>query len=79
LIRDVGKRGTTVIFTTHQLAEVEQTCSRIAIMDGGRMLAQGTLPELIRIVGERELAEVEGSFTAGDFVAAHDKYGRNRP
>ncbi len=34
LIRDVCQRGTSVVFTTHQLAEVEQTCSRIAIMDG---------------------------------------------
>ncbi|MCK7462080.1 MAG: hypothetical protein MZU84_08475 [Sphingobacterium sp.] len=33
IIRNVGAAGTAVIFTTHQLAEVETTCSRIAIMD----------------------------------------------
>ena len=54
IIRKVGASGTAVIFTTHQLAEVETTCSRIAIMDHGRILAQGTLDELIRIVGEKE-------------------------
>jgi len=70
LIRDVGKRGTAVIFTTHQLAEAEQACSRIAIMDGGRILAQGTLAELIRIVGERDLVEVTGTFAAADFQHA---------
>jgi ABC-2 type transport system ATP-binding protein len=70
IIRDVGKRGTSVVFTTHQLAEVEQTCSRIAIMDEGKLLAQGTLAELIRIVGERELVDVVGEFSAAGFVAA---------
>ena len=39
LVRQVGAAGTGVIFTTHQLAEVETTCSRIAIMDHGRVLA----------------------------------------
>ena len=40
IIRSVGAAGTGVIFTTHQLAEVETTCSRIAIMDRGRILAE---------------------------------------
>ena len=41
IIRDVGRQGTSVVFTTHQLSEVEQTCSRIAIMDKGAILAAG--------------------------------------
>ncbi len=70
IIRDVGRQGTSVIFTTHQLAEVEQTCTRIAIMDKGAILAQGTLAELIRIVGEKEIVEVSGPFTADAFSEA---------
>jgi ABC-2 type transport system ATP-binding protein len=69
IIRDVGRQGTSVIFTTHQLAEVEQACSRIAIMDKGTILAQGTLAELIRIVGEKEIVEVSGEFSADAFSA----------
>ena len=64
IIKNVGKEGTSVIFTTHQLSEVEETCSRIAIMDKGHILAQGSLEELIKIVGEKELVDVEGEFTA---------------
>ncbi|MCP4152361.1 MAG: ATP-binding cassette domain-containing protein, partial [bacterium] len=64
IIKNVGKKGTSVIFTTHQLAEVEETCSRIAIMDKGSILANGSLQELIQIVGEKELVDVEGDFTA---------------
>jgi ABC-2 type transport system ATP-binding protein len=70
IMRDVGRQGTSVIFTTHQLAEVEQTCSRIAIMDQGAILAQGTLAELIRIVGEKEIVEVSGPFSADAFSEA---------
>jgi ABC-2 type transport system ATP-binding protein len=67
IIRNVGRQGTSVIFTTHQLSEVEQICTRIAIMDQGVILAQGTLAELIRIVGEKEIIEVSGEFTADSF------------
>jgi linearmycin/streptolysin S transport system ATP-binding protein len=70
IIRNVGAAGTAVIFTTHQLAEVETTCSRIAIMDKGRILAQGTLEDLVRIVGERDIVEITGEFAAGPFSEA---------
>jgi ABC-2 type transport system ATP-binding protein len=63
IIKNVGEQGTSVIFTTHQLAEVEEICSRIAIMDKGSILAQGTLEELIRIVGEKEIVDVMGEFS----------------
>lgn len=64
IIKNVGKKGATVVFTTHQLAEVEQTCSRIAIMDKGKILADGSLKELIAIVGEKEMVDMEGHFSA---------------
>jgi ABC-2 type transport system ATP-binding protein len=70
IIRSVGAAGTAVIFTTHQLAEVETTCSRIAIMDHGRILAQGTFEELVRIVGERDIVEITGEFVAAAFSEA---------
>jgi ABC-2 type transport system ATP-binding protein len=70
IIRSVGAAGTAVIFTTHQLAEAETICSRIAIMDRGRILAQGTLDELVRIVGERDIVDIVGDFAAGSFSEA---------
>jgi ABC-2 type transport system ATP-binding protein len=68
IIRNVGAAGTAVIFTTHQLAEVEATCSRIAIMDRGRILAEGTLDDLIRTVGERTIVDIRGEFALGAFT-----------
>jgi len=63
IIRRAGSEGTGVIFTTHQLAEVEELCSRIVVMDHGKVLASGTLPELVRVVGEKEIVSIEGEFS----------------
>jgi len=64
IIKNVNSMGTSIIFTTHQLMEAEEICSRIAIMDKGQILANGTLEELIKIVGEKELVDIEGEFSA---------------
>jgi ABC-2 type transport system ATP-binding protein len=54
--------GTTVIYTTHYLEEAEQLCDRIAIMDHGKILAEGTLDTLKSRVGGRDVVTVRGSF-----------------
>jgi len=62
LIKEASLQKTTVIYTTHNLQEAEELCHRIAIMDKGKMLAMGTLEELIKIVGEKDIAVVSGRF-----------------
>ncbi|MBN1197166.1 MAG: ABC transporter ATP-binding protein, partial [Candidatus Aminicenantes bacterium] len=64
IIRRAADNDTTVVFTTHQLAEVETLCDRVAIMEKGCILAQGSLDELTRIVGEREIVFISGEFPA---------------
>jgi len=47
VIRGLGERGTTVFLNSHLLTEVEQVCHRVAIVDRGRVVAEGTLDELL--------------------------------
>ena len=63
-IREAAAGGTTVIYTTHNLKEAEDLCDRIAIMDNGKILALGTLQELIKLVGEKDIVLIGGAFGA---------------
>jgi len=48
LIRDLVAEGRTVLLSSHLLDEVEKTCDVAAIVDDGRVVAQGTIGELVR-------------------------------
>jgi ABC-2 type transport system ATP-binding protein len=62
LVREQARAGTTVIYTTHYMEEAQDLCDRIAIVDRGRLLAMGTLDELRRMVGEKDLVRLAGRF-----------------
>ena len=47
IIRKLKARGTTVFLNSHLLTEVEQVCDRVAIVDHGRVVATGTLDDLL--------------------------------
>ena len=49
-IKKVNKNGTTVIYTSHYMEEVEALCDRVAIMDNGKIIACGTKEELKNMV-----------------------------
>jgi len=46
-VKKIAEEGTTVVYTTHYMEEVQAICSRIAIMDTGRVIAEGSLEELV--------------------------------
>jgi ABC-2 type transport system ATP-binding protein len=62
VIRSLAEAGTTVFLTTQYLEEADQLADRIAVLDGGRVVALGTATELKARVG-------------GDTVELHDEHG----
>ena len=48
ILRALRERGVTVFLNSHLLSEVEQVCDRVAIVDHGEVVAQGTLGDLLR-------------------------------
>ena len=47
-VKKIAQQGTTVLYTSHYMEEVEVLCKRIAVMDSGRVIAEGELGELVR-------------------------------
>ena len=58
-IQELNRQGATIIYTTHYMEEVEQICTRIAIMDKGRNLALGTKDELKAMIDLGETIQME--------------------
>jgi ABC-2 type transport system ATP-binding protein len=47
LVAELGRQGKTIFFCSHLLYEVEQICSRVAIIRRGKVLAEGKIAELL--------------------------------
>jgi ABC-2 type transport system ATP-binding protein len=57
LVDRLKQAGRTIILTTHYMEEAERLCDRVAIMDHGRVIAQGTPKELIATLGGEDIVE----------------------
>ena len=61
-IQKLNVQGSTIIYTSHYMEEIEQICTRIAIMDHGRVIATGTSEELKKMIKTGETITVEAIF-----------------
>ncbi len=58
-IVELNRQGATIIYTSHYMEEVEQICTRIAIMDSGKNIALGTAEELKDMIKKSEKISIE--------------------
>ena len=58
-IFELNRQGATIVYTSHYMEEVEQICTRIAIMDKGKNLATGTTDELKQMIKKKEIISIE--------------------
>lgn len=58
-ILELNRQGATIVYTSHYMEEVEQICTRIAIMDKGKNLAIGTTDELKKMIKKSEIISID--------------------
>jgi ABC-2 type transport system ATP-binding protein len=67
IIREFQREGGTVLLTTHYMDEAERLCDRLAIVDQGQIIAEGSPPDLIERLGGHHVVEFAvGARTAGN-------------
>lgn len=83
-LRQLNKEGMTIFLTTHFMEEAESLCERIAIMDQGKIVTEGTLEQLLKKHKAKNLEQIflssTGNNLANEEVNANaaDPYIRNR-
>ncbi len=58
IIKDLAKKGKTILLTTHYMAEAEELCDRIAIINHGEIVTCGTIEEIATLLSDDEKSEI---------------------
>ena len=57
-VKKLNKKGVTIIYTTHYMEEAECLCTKIAIIDKGKIIVEGTKEELKDIVSDKKILNI---------------------
>lgn len=57
-VKKLNKKGVTIIYTTHYMEEAESLCTKIAIIDKGKIIVEGTKEELKDIVSDKKILNI---------------------
>ncbi|NKB67675.1 MAG: ATP-binding cassette domain-containing protein [Candidatus Latescibacteria bacterium] len=78
LVRRQAEAGTCVIYTTHYMEEAERLCQHLLIIDGGKIIAAGTLADLQAQLGEGDMLVLRGTFDPAKIYRAFPETGAIR-
>jgi ABC-2 type transport system ATP-binding protein len=74
-LADLNKQGKTIIYTTHYMEEAERLCSRIAIIDHGKIIALGTTDELLEDLAYEETIVIAKNPSTVERRPAFEEFG----
>lgn len=69
-VKKLNELGSTIIYTSHYMEEIETLCSKITIIDNGREIATGTNEQLKEMISNEEKVELELSKVSQELVSA---------
>jgi ABC-2 type transport system ATP-binding protein len=69
-IERLAGEGMAVLYTTHYMEEAERLCDRVAIIDDGKIQAEGTRRELVSLVGQQDSVRLSGTGPLSDAASA---------
>lgn len=69
-VESLSREGMAVLYTTHYMEEAERLCDRVAIIDEGKVQAEGTRRELVALVGEKDRVTIAGTGDLGSAAVA---------
>lgn len=71
LLKNLQSQGKTIFFSSHILSEMEKICSHVGILDGGRLIFQGRMEELLNTVAPSVVLEVDRPIEAAHLCQQH--------
>jgi ABC-2 type transport system ATP-binding protein len=69
-VESLGREGIGILYTTHYMEEADRLCDRVGIVDEGRIVAEGTRAELVRLVGETARVSMDAVGNIGEAAEA---------
>jgi ABC-2 type transport system ATP-binding protein len=64
---ELNKKGTTLVYTSHQLSEAEDLCQQVALIDGGKIIAQDSLRNMLKEHKQESLEHLFLNLTGKDY------------
>jgi len=76
MLVELNKSGKTIVYTTHYMEEAERLCSMLAIIDHGKIIAQGSLVELINLLNRKDTVKIQKTPIVGTKLLSLQEMGR---
>lgn len=74
-LESLNKAGKTIVYTTHYMEEAERLCSRIAVIDGGKIIALGTIDELLQSIPDEETIVLKRTAELNPLLERIEEFG----